>query len=58
MVALELSLHMCDVHDVDVQPVGALLHCSGAIGAQLGKVSREDGRCNDSFRRHYYAIWL
>lgn len=40
------------VHDVDMEPVGALLHLLSAIMAEVCEVGAEDGRGNDGGRRH------
>jgi hypothetical protein len=40
------------VHDVDVEPVGALLHLTRAVMAKIGEVGAEDGGSNDRRRRH------
>jgi hypothetical protein len=45
------------LHDVDVQPVGALLHGARAVGAQLGKVGRQDRRCYYGLGSHGEAFW-
>ena len=41
-----------NLHDIDVQPVRALVHGLGALGAELGEVRRQYGWCNDRFRSH------
>ena len=40
------------LHDVYMQPIGALFHGPHAIGAQLSKVSREDGGSYNCFGSH------
>ena len=40
------------LHDVDVQPVGALLHGASAVMAELSKVSRQDGGRDDGLGSH------
>lgn len=44
--------HEVAVHDVDVEPVGALLHLLGAVMAQVGEVGAQDGGGDDGGRRH------
>lgn len=39
-------------HDIDVQPVRALLHCARALLTKLCEVGRQDGRRNDCLGRH------
>lgn len=34
--------HEVTVHNIDVQPVGALFHLLGAVMAQIGEVGAED----------------
>lgn len=45
------------VHNVDVQPVGALLHLLGAVMAQIGEVGAENGGGDDSGRCHDVCVW-
>jgi hypothetical protein len=58
-IAEELKLKLIwgkmrgDLHDVDMEPVGALLHCAGTVSPQLGKICRENGRCNDCVGSHF-----
>jgi hypothetical protein len=40
------------VHDVNMEPVGTLLHLRGAIMTEVGEVGAENGRGNDGRRRH------
>ena len=40
------------VHNVDVQPIGALFHLLGAVMAQIGEVGAENGGSDDSGRCH------
>lgn len=47
--------HEMAVHDVDMDPVRVGAYQAGALGAQLGKVGREDGRRDNGGRRH--LVW-
>lgn len=40
------------LHDVDVQPVGALLHGASTVMAERSKVSRQDGGRDDGLGSH------
>lgn len=40
------------VHNVNMEPVGALLHLRSAVMAEVGEVGAENGRGNDGGRRH------
>lgn len=40
------------VHDVDMEPVGTLLHLLCAVMAEICKVGAEDGRGDDGGRSH------
>jgi hypothetical protein len=50
--------HEVAVHNVDVQPVGALLHLLGAVMAQIGEVGAENGGGDDSGRCHYVYVCI
>lgn len=41
-----------NVHDINVQPVRALIHGLGTLGAELGEVCRQYGWCNYRFGSH------
>jgi hypothetical protein len=41
------------VHDVDVQPVGTLLHLAGAVMAEVGEVGAQDGGCDNGGGCHF-----
>lgn len=45
------------VHDVDMQPVGALLHLAGTVMAEIGEVGAQDGGRNNSGRCHCEGEW-
>lgn len=45
------------VHNVDMQPVCALLHLPGAVMAQIGEVGAENGGRDDSWRCHDVYVW-
>jgi hypothetical protein len=49
--------HKVTVHNVDVQPVGALLHLLGAVMAQIGEVRAENRGGNDSWRGHDVCMY-
>jgi len=40
------------IHDINVQPVRALIHGLGTLGAELGEVCRQYGWCNYRFGSH------
>lgn len=40
------------LHDINMEPVGALVHCAGAFCAELGKVGRQNRGCNNGVGRH------
>lgn len=44
------------VHDVDMEPVGALFHLLGAIMAEVCEVGAENRRGNDGGRRHCESV--
>lgn len=41
------------IHDVDVQPVGTLLHFARAVMAEIGEVGAEDGGRDDGGGCHF-----
>jgi hypothetical protein len=44
--------HKMAVHDIDVEPVGALLNLLGAVMTQIGEVGAENGGSDDRGRCH------